>query len=161
MHDCLFCANLVTICGRLIKITDCKSFNKQAEQWKTTIDSLCLNREEGHADAGKIIRFICGKSIVVSTVPLACCKTFAICCIKVSAPFPALHSYDLHSLSKDSLSKDSHVIVVAKYFAKICFCSGTGNGCLQVSPSPSSGLYWLVSPRVWMRMTWTCPWCAT
>ena len=123
----------MTICGRLVKITDCKSFNKQAKQWKTTIDSLCLNREEGHANAEKIFRFICGKSIVVSTVPLACCKTFAICCIKVSAPFPALHSYDLHSLSKDSLSKDSkdslskdsHVIVVAKYFAKICFCSGT------------------------------------
>ena len=39
--------------------------NKQAEQWKTTIDLLCLNREEGHAEAGKIIRFIHGKSIVV------------------------------------------------------------------------------------------------
>ena len=25
-----------------------KSCNKQAEQWKTTIDLLCLNREEGH-----------------------------------------------------------------------------------------------------------------
>ena len=36
----------------------------QAEQWKTTIDLLCLNRE-GHAEAGKIIRFICGKSIAV------------------------------------------------------------------------------------------------
>ena len=37
----------------------------QAEKWKTTIDLLCLNREVGHAEAGKIIRFICGKSIVV------------------------------------------------------------------------------------------------
>ena len=42
-----------------------KSCNKQAEQWKTTIDLLCLSREEGHAEAGKIIRFIRGKSIVV------------------------------------------------------------------------------------------------
>ena len=42
-----------------------KSCNKQAEQWKTTIDLLCLNREVGLAEAGKIIRFIRGKSIVV------------------------------------------------------------------------------------------------
>ena len=28
-----------------------KSCNKQAERWKTTIDLLCLNREEGHAEA--------------------------------------------------------------------------------------------------------------
>ena len=28
-----------------------KFCNKQAEQWKTTIDLLCLNREEGHAEA--------------------------------------------------------------------------------------------------------------
>ena len=37
----------------------------QAEQWKTTIDLLCLNREKGCAEAGNIIRFIRGKSIVV------------------------------------------------------------------------------------------------
>ena len=42
-----------------------KSCNKQAEQWKTTIDLLCLNREVGHAEAGKITIFICGKSIMV------------------------------------------------------------------------------------------------
>ena len=42
-----------------------KSCNKQAEQWKTTIDLLCLNREVGLPEAGKIIRFIRGKSIVV------------------------------------------------------------------------------------------------
>ena len=42
-----------------------KSCNKQAEQWKTTIDFLCLNQEGGLAEAGKIIRFINGKSIVV------------------------------------------------------------------------------------------------
>ena len=42
-----------------------KSCNKQVEQWKTTIDLLCLNREVGLAEAGKIIRFIRGKSIVV------------------------------------------------------------------------------------------------
>ena len=41
------------------------SCNKQAELWKTTIDLLCLNQEEGHAEAGKIIRCICSKSIVV------------------------------------------------------------------------------------------------
>ena len=42
-----------------------KACNKQAEQWKTKIDLLCLNREVGHAEAGKISIFICGKSIVV------------------------------------------------------------------------------------------------
>ena len=43
-----------------------KSCNKQGEQWKTTIDfNTVLNQEKGHAEAGKIIRFICGKSIVV------------------------------------------------------------------------------------------------
>ena len=42
-----------------------KSCNKQAEQWKTTIDLLCLNQDEGHTEAGKIIKFIHGKSIVV------------------------------------------------------------------------------------------------
>ena len=31
-----------------------KSCNKQAEQWKTTVDLLCLNQEEGHAEAGKM-----------------------------------------------------------------------------------------------------------
>ena len=41
------------------------SCNKQAEPRKTTIDLLCLNREVGHAEARKIIRFIRGKSIVV------------------------------------------------------------------------------------------------
>ena len=54
-----------------------KSCNKQ---WKTTIDLLCLNREEGHAEAGKIIRFIVVNQLWFSTVPLACCKTFANCC---------------------------------------------------------------------------------
>ena len=42
-----------------------KSCNKQAETVETTIDLLCLNREVRHAEAGKIIIFICGKSIVV------------------------------------------------------------------------------------------------
>ena len=50
-----------TACGT----ADCKSCNKQAEHWKTTNDLLCLNREEGPAEARKIIRFIHGKSIVV------------------------------------------------------------------------------------------------
>ena len=27
------------------------SMDKQAEQWKTTIDLLCLSAEEGHAEA--------------------------------------------------------------------------------------------------------------
>ena len=39
-----------------------KSCNKQAEECKTIIG---FTEEEGHAEAGKIIRFICGKSIVV------------------------------------------------------------------------------------------------
>ena len=52
--------------------------NKQAEQWKTIIDLLCLNQEEGHAKAGKIIRFICGDQLWFSIVRLACCKTSAI-----------------------------------------------------------------------------------
>ena len=41
-------------------IADYKSCNKQAEQCKTTIN---LSKEEGQAEAGRIIRFICGKSI--------------------------------------------------------------------------------------------------
>ena len=45
-----------------------KSCNKQTEQWKTTIDLLCLNGKEGHAEVGKIIRFICSKSFMVFTV---------------------------------------------------------------------------------------------
>ena len=43
----------------------------KAEQWKTTIDLLCLNREEGHVEAGQIIRFIHGKSIVVFCLRVA------------------------------------------------------------------------------------------
>ena len=39
-----------------------KSCNKQVNSGKP---QLCLNREVGHAAAGKIIIFICGKSIVV------------------------------------------------------------------------------------------------
>ena len=31
-----------------------KSCKEQAEQWKTTIDLLCLNQEEGHAEVGRI-----------------------------------------------------------------------------------------------------------
>ena len=55
---------------------DCKSCNKQAEQWKTTIDLLCLNREVGHAEAGKIIIFICGKLIVVFHVSACLLQDF-------------------------------------------------------------------------------------
>ena len=44
---------------------DCKSLATNKLKWKTTIDLLCLNREVGPAQAGKIIRFIRGKSIVV------------------------------------------------------------------------------------------------
>ena len=43
---------------------DCKSLaTSKLNSWKTTI--VCLNREEGHTEAGKIIRFIRSKSIVV------------------------------------------------------------------------------------------------
>ena len=58
-----------------------KSCNKQAEQWKTTIDLLCLNQEEGCAEAGKIISSYLVNQLWFSTVQLACCKTFAICCM--------------------------------------------------------------------------------
>ena len=56
--------------GNTLKMftADCKSLAaKSAEPRKTTIDLLCLNREAGHAEAGKIIRFDIhsGKSIVV------------------------------------------------------------------------------------------------
>ena len=37
-----------------------KPCNKQAETVESSIDLLCLNQEEGHAET---IRFICGKSI--------------------------------------------------------------------------------------------------
>ena len=77
-----------------------KSCNKQAEQWKTTIDLLCLNREEGHAEAGKIIRFIRGKSVLVFH-----CSTFVLqdyCnllylvlgyCICATCPWTAIHPF--------------------------------------------------------------------
>ena len=42
------------------------------------------------AEAGKIIGFIPGKSIVVSTVQLNCCETFAICCT-----LPLYHTHGL------------------------------------------------------------------
>ena len=35
-----------------------------AEQWKTTIDLLCMNQQGGNVEAGKIIRFIGDKPIV-------------------------------------------------------------------------------------------------
>ena len=61
---------------------DCKSLaTKQAEQFKTTIDLLCLNTEIGHAEAGKIIISYVVNQLWFSTVQLAYCKTFAICCI--------------------------------------------------------------------------------
>ena len=54
-----------------------KSCNKQAEQWKTTIDLPHMNLIIFLASA-------CCSSTVnqlwFSTVQLACCKTFAICC---------------------------------------------------------------------------------
>ena len=42
---------------------DCKSL--ATSKLKSGKPQLCLNREVGHAEAGKIIIFICGKSIVV------------------------------------------------------------------------------------------------
>ena len=61
-------------CDALLLCTaDC---NKRAEQWKTTIDVLCLNQEEGHAEAVKIMRFIHGKSIVVFHCPLGMLQDF-------------------------------------------------------------------------------------
>ena len=55
---------------------DCKSL--ATSKLNSGKPQLCLNREVG---AGKIIIFTCGKSIVVFHLQLACCKTFAICCI--------------------------------------------------------------------------------
>ena len=47
--------------------------------------TICLNQEEGHAEAGKIIRFIDGISIVVFHC-FTCCKTFfAIGCNNMCA----------------------------------------------------------------------------
>ena len=51
-----------------------KVLQQVAEQWKTTIG------EEGHTEAVKIMRFICGKSIVVFHCPLGMLQDFAICC---------------------------------------------------------------------------------
>ena len=40
---------------------DCISLaTSKLNSGKTTIDFLCLNRGEGNAEVGKIIRFICG-----------------------------------------------------------------------------------------------------
>ena len=54
--------------------------NMQVEQWKTTIDLPCMNLIIFPTSACPSSLFKHNKSIVVSTVQLACCKTFAICC---------------------------------------------------------------------------------
>ena len=61
--EVLIDVTLVQLATTFKEVTaDCKkSCNKQAEQWQTTIYLFC----EGHAEAGKVIRFIRGKSIVV------------------------------------------------------------------------------------------------
>ena len=57
-----------------------KSCNKQAEQWKTTIDlprmSLVIFPPQHALPLGSNIT----NQLWFSTVQLACCKTFAICC---------------------------------------------------------------------------------
>ena len=52
-----------------------KSCNKQAEQWKTEIDLPDMNLIIFPTSACPSSLFKHGKSIVVSTVQLACCKT--------------------------------------------------------------------------------------
>ena len=42
-----------------------KSYNKQAERWQTTTVLLCMNQRGRQAEAGKIVRLIHGKLIVV------------------------------------------------------------------------------------------------
>ena len=67
VHSILFFIsnNCIQVKGKCQLQQVAKFCNEQVEQWKATIDLLCLNREEGHAEEGKIIRFIHGKSIVV------------------------------------------------------------------------------------------------
>ena len=60
-----FCALSSFMAGNIIYSRLQKSCNKQAEQWKSTIDLLCLNRVEGYAGVGKIIRFVHGKSVMI------------------------------------------------------------------------------------------------
>ena len=55
--------SLFIVCMYSLVTADCKSLaTSKLNQGKP---QLCLNREVGHAEAGKIIVFICGKSIVV------------------------------------------------------------------------------------------------
>ena len=43
--------NIVVGLGHMTQIQQIAKVLQQAQQWKTTIDFLCLNREEGHAEA--------------------------------------------------------------------------------------------------------------
>ena len=61
--------SLFIVCMYSLVTADCKSLaTSKLNQGKP---QLCLNREVGHAEAGKIIRFICGKSIVVFRLHVA------------------------------------------------------------------------------------------
>ena len=84
---------------RQIRWNDCHDIctadcNKQAEQWKTTIDLLCLNREEGHAGVGKIIRFICGKSIVVFHCSVCMLQDFCNLLYQASAKLTCQNNFE-------------------------------------------------------------------
>ena len=57
-----------------VSTADCKSL--ATNKLNSGKPQLCLNREVGLAEAGKIIRFIRSKSIVVSTVQLALLQDF-------------------------------------------------------------------------------------
>ena len=57
-----------------------KSCNKQTEQWKTTIDLLHMNLIIFPASADLPLGSNPVNQLWFSTVQLACCKTFAICC---------------------------------------------------------------------------------
>ena len=57
---------------------DCKSL--ATSKLKSGKPQLCLNREVGHAEAGKIIISYVVNQLWFPLFQLACCKTFAICC---------------------------------------------------------------------------------
>ena len=59
---------------------------------------LCLNREEGHAEAGKITRFIHGKSTVVFQGLFCLCVARVLQSAVPMIPFPC--SVDVHQNCK-------------------------------------------------------------
>ena len=105
---------------QIAKVLQQASWTKENHNW-----FIVLEQRGMACWGGKII--ICGKSIVVSTVLLACCKTFVICCtmyplrshgttitctlctnhayVRLHRTTHTLHAYYIHSILQSSIGK--------------------------------------------------------